>query len=452
MVDDDRPQPGTGFRTAHAGRSGTVRGVLGEGGQGIVYATECEGVELALKWYHEHVATLDRELLARLTRAVDRGPPAPDFLWPIDIVTIPGRPSFGYLMELRTPRFHGMKELVAPPPRRLDLPLATRLIVCLRTTACFLRLHAAGFCYQDINFGNLFFDPATGDVRICDNDNVDVDGAGGSVWGTRKFMAPEVVRRECLPCTATDLFSLAVLFFYVLTGWHPLDGRIEAETRVLDAATERRLYGDAPRFLFDPVDTSNGPVPGFHDGVAVRWALLGARLRDLFVRGFGPGLADPARRIHEPEWLRVLSASVTAVQACPSCGAESVFEPDRDPTCPVCRRPRPVPPHLSIDRRTVVLGRDGGIPAPALDEIDPPDFRALAGRVEAHPTRPGVFGIRNLGSRPWVATLPDRRRVEVAPSRTIVAADGLEIDFGGRRGRLHWPDPPFPNPRSEPSR
>lgn len=40
---------------------------------------------------------------------------------------------------------------------------------------------------------NLFFDPDTGDVLICDNDNVSANGVNhSSVYGTPRFMAPEM--------------------------------------------------------------------------------------------------------------------------------------------------------------------------------------------------------------------------------------------------------------------
>ena len=37
-------------------------------------------------------------------------------------------------------------------------------------------------------------------------------------------MAPEIVRGEALPSTATDLYSLSVLLFYLLMVSHPLEG------------------------------------------------------------------------------------------------------------------------------------------------------------------------------------------------------------------------------------
>ena len=42
----------------------------------------------------------DTGLRTRLETAVRRGAPTGNFLWPIDMVSVPGHPSFGYLMPL----------------------------------------------------------------------------------------------------------------------------------------------------------------------------------------------------------------------------------------------------------------------------------------------------------------------------------------------------------------
>ncbi len=36
----------------------------------------------------------------------------------------------------------------------------------------FRALHNRGYSYQDLNDGNFFINPQSGDVLICDNDNV----------------------------------------------------------------------------------------------------------------------------------------------------------------------------------------------------------------------------------------------------------------------------------------
>ena len=78
----------------------------------------------------------------------------------------------------------------------------------------------------------MFFDPDTGDVLICDNDNVSANGIdNSSVYGTPRFMAPEIVMGQAKPSRNTDLYSLAVLLFYMFMMGHPLEGKLEAALR-----------------------------------------------------------------------------------------------------------------------------------------------------------------------------------------------------------------------------
>lgn len=426
-------QPGQAFVTAGE-RRGTVAELLGAGGQGEVHRVLIDGVPLALKFYHPACIKADITLRERLRRAIGRGAPTQQFLWPLDFVEVPGSASFGYVMPLRPARFIGSRDLIAAPPKRVELPLASRAAVCLNIATCFHELHASGFCYQDINFGNIFLDPATGEVLICDNDNVDVDGEEASIYGTRKFMAPEVVRREALPSSRTDLFSMAVLFFYVLLGWHPLDGRREAEVRVLDAAAEKKLYGADPLFLFDPHNHANGPVPGLHDLILARWNSLGESIRRLFTRSFTTGLNDPRARVLETEWRSALRAAMDAQVACGSCGFEHVVEARRDrilapAACQCCGQKLVVPPLLTIGRRTWTLN-----PGRRLDQAVFGGGTGEGALLEPHPDRPEVIGLRNHSGRTWSARLPDGSAHQVEHGRAIRILPGTRFDFGEASG------------------
>lgn len=414
------------------GRRGTVGKLLGAGGQGEVYHVVVEGLPLALKWYHAHYIEIDTGLRARLETSVRRGAPTENFLWPIDMVSVPGSGSFGYLMPLRAERYTGIRDLIAPPPNRLNLTLAQRGLVCLQLADSFLELHAAGFCYQDINFGNIFLDPATASILICDNDNVNVDGADASIYGTRKFMAPEVVRRDALPSSRTDLFSMSVLFFYAIFGWHPLDGAREHAVSLMNADSELRLYGTDPTFLFDPGDASNGPVAGFHDPLVARWNALSPTLRALFVRAFGPGLQDPAARVMETEWRPGLSTLIDAAFACPGCGLEQVAGcTASDEDCLSCGCAMDWPMALTLAGRTILL--DNGRTF-ALDGRD--RKRTIDARVEVHPRRPDVIGLRNLTQSAWRVSMPDgsAHRAEAGQAVRIMA--GARIEFGPATGQI----------------
>ncbi|HRP09997.1 MAG TPA: hypothetical protein PLK37_03080, partial [Terricaulis sp.] len=271
---------------------------------------------------------------------------------------------------------------------------------------------------------------------ICDNDNVNIDGADASIYGARKFMAPEVVRRELLPNSRTDLFSMAVLFFYTLLGWHPLDGRREHSAALLDADTEHKLYGTEPLFIFDPHNGANGPVAGFHDPIVARWNSLNGELRALFVRSFGEGLHDPHARVLETEWRAPLQAVMDAAFACPTCGYEHAADWRGEHltgpgACLACGGPPNAPDGLKVGRRVIGLSLGRQVPGEALG------LRGGAGAVvEAHPSRPELTGLRNLSATPWQATPPGGQTHAVAAGQAVRIMPGMRIDFGGQTGAV----------------
>ena len=118
---------------------------------------------------------------------------------------------------------------------------------------------------------------------------------------TPRFIAPEIVRGEAAPSTQTDLFSLAVLLFYLFHVHHPLEGSREAAIKCFDLPAMNRLYGTEPCFIFDPADAGNRPLPGLHDNALAHWPIYPQFLRDLFTQAFTAGLHDAAERVRTVE-------------------------------------------------------------------------------------------------------------------------------------------------------
>src|SRR5207247_9494227 len=229
--------------------------------------------------------------------------PTDKFLWPLDLASSQSVPGYGYLMPLRPPNYKGIVDLMK---RRCEPNFRALAHAGRHLADSFLQLHARGLCYCDISFGNVFFDPDSGDVRICDNDNVTIDGRGGvGVLGTPRFMAPEIVRGEAKRSSRTDLYSLAVLLFYMFIVHHPLEGKKESAIRCFDLAAMRRLYGVEPVFIFDPVNDSNWPIKGHHDNALECCPSYPKVFQDLFVRSLTAGLTDPQNgRVRGSEWRR----------------------------------------------------------------------------------------------------------------------------------------------------
>ena len=62
-------------------------------------------------------------------------------------------------MPIKTPNFISMSDLLG---RRTEPTFRALSRVGFQLAHSFLKLHAAGLCYRDINFGNVFSTPTTG--------------------------------------------------------------------------------------------------------------------------------------------------------------------------------------------------------------------------------------------------------------------------------------------------
>ena len=210
------------------GQTLTVVKCLGAGGQGEVYEVLSEGRRLALKWYFLQTGTDKQKVM--IEKLIQSGKPDERFLWPVDVVEISRKKSFGYLMPLRPTQFSNIVDLMK---RRIEPSFDAVITACIQLADSFHKLHEKQLCYRDISFGNFFFHGRTGDILICDNDNVThstIQAAG--VLGTPRFMAPEVVRGIKKPDAQTDLFSLSILIFYMLMMHHPLEGKLEKKYKM----------------------------------------------------------------------------------------------------------------------------------------------------------------------------------------------------------------------------
>ncbi|CCK26619.1 hypothetical protein BN159_2240 [Streptomyces davaonensis JCM 4913] len=416
-----------------------IIGMLGAGGQGEVYRVRTAAGDKALKWYYPTCATPQQEAIVQ--ELVERDFDDDRFLWPEAYVPAQGS-SFGYLMGLRPERFKGLPDLFR---RQLRTSTRALLTACLYTVEAYQALHSRGIAYRDISWGNVFLDPATGDVLICDNDNAVVEGDASGISGTMKFMAPELVCAEpgAHPGTQSDLHSLAVLLFMLLMNHHPLEGRRELGIHCLDDAAEKRLYGKSPLFVFDPADDSNAPDPMEHATVLATWDAAVGTLQDLFVRSFTTGLRDPAARVRETEWRNALRAVLDSVVECASCGRQNMTEPGEKPpprACWGCGTRLMLPPRLTVTtpppraehhirlRRSARVQAHHLQPEPARHDCSD---QSLVAELVEHPAKPGRFGIANRSQETWTGTRTDGTSQQVAPGQTVPLRSGLELDLGG---------------------
>ncbi|MDE7130725.1 MAG: serine/threonine-protein kinase [Lachnospiraceae bacterium] len=421
--------------TSESGNKYTVEKLLGSGGQGEVYSVIANHKTYALKWYYKNTATKNQKEI--LDNLIQSGQPDPSFLWPQDMIFKVYGESFGYIMPLRPKNY---KSIVDMMKRKAEPSFYCLCKAAYNLTKGYNALHGKGYSYRDISFGNVFFDPDTGDVLICDNDNVSYNGAKTGIYGTPRFMAPEIVVGKAKPSRNTDLFSLAVLLFYMFMLNHPLEGRREAQIKCMDIHAMNQLYGTDPLFIFDPDNRDNRPLAGYQDNALIFWDLYPQQLKDLFTASFTVGLQQPNRRITESKWLETFANLMSGIMICPNCGAEVFYDVHKDAnsvmhTCWGCQKAVPVPTRLVVGRSTILLMTNTKIYKHHIDGEH--DMETVVGEVVQNPNNPNQWGIKNLTKENWTYIKADGTQIPIMEGRSAAIAKDTKIDFGQLIGEFH---------------
>lgn len=414
----------------------TIVKFLGSGGQGEVYEVATSKARLALKWYFVQTGTDNQK--NTIKKLVATGKPDERYLWPLALAEVHGKKSFGYLMPLRPPQFSNIVDLMK---RRIEPTFDAVVTACIQLADSFNKLHEKGLCYHDISFGNFFFHGRTGDILICDNDNVTATGSrGAGVLGTPRFMAPEVVRGINKPNIQSDLFSLSVLIFYMLMMHHPLEGKQEKNIKCFDLPAMTKLYGEQPIFIFDPMNRSNRPVPGYHDNAIAFWPIYTERIRQLFTKTFTRGLHRPNERPTEKVWREILIDLKNSIVVC-DCGMENFYDIHKMKQgvvnkCWACSRTLRPASRIKIENEVIVLNMGTKLYGHHLLKHEKYKFRHILAEVVPHPLQRDMMGLKNLSRRPWSIKTKTGKHYTIDFGKSFTIEDGTYVDFGEANGQI----------------
>lgn len=401
---------------------------IGAGGQGAVYKAMYKGKPHALKWYNLTTNAHNKEFKKNLYTLTKKGAPHESFVWPLEM-TESRNGTYGYVMELIPKEYHEFKEYLNVQVQFQTLE--ARITAALQIVESFRMLHGRGCSYQDINDGNFFINPQTGDVKICDNENVAPDREGFGIKGKSRYMAPEIVMGTKYPDIHTDRFSMAVVLFMLLYMEHPLEGAKTNQTCLIPGI-EKQMFGKEALFCMDPTDASNRPQPEVHKNLTLLWDFYPRYIQELFEEAFAKERLTGDKiesRIIEQRWNEELLRLRQQLIVC-SCG-EEYFRQTGELVCESCGQKLPTSMYLEVRGNKFALYQDKHLYRSDL-RSSCHEMHQVMGMVIENPAAKGVFGLMNQSGEAWKYTRPDGSEAVIPVGGGVGLTPGGQLEIEGK--------------------
>jgi DNA-binding helix-hairpin-helix protein with protein kinase domain len=410
---------------------------LGVGGQGTVYRIDCNGQTKALKWYHKNIFNSDkhqRDFYENLKHNKEKGAPTKAFLWPEDLTDVIDG-TFGYVMDLRPGGYNELGEFFCDNVRFKSWVVIAD--AALNIVEGFRALHNNGYSYQDLNDGNFFINPQSGDVLICDNDNVAPDKTNLGILGKQRYMAPEIVSGggSVEPDKITDRFSMAVILFRLFFRDHPLEGRYSTPP-CMTKGLEKKYYGTEPIFIFDPKNDANRPIPNVQKNAQILWNVAPGFLKDMFIESFSKEAMVDSRvkRPIEKAWVDTIVRFRSDVVKCPKCVQEMFIDGNQECKCYECGQPIKAQNVLTLPNFSVAMFPGVKVYSWHVDSMDE-DTKSMIAEVIKSPANPDQYGLKNISEKPWNAQLGDKL-TSIAPGKVVPVKQGMKITFANGKNAV----------------
>ena len=381
----------------------TILDLLGSGGQGEVYLVDDGEKQYAFKYY---IDTPTADFKYNLKNNIIKGSPSNNFLWPKEYIEFDDG-SCGYLMDIRPKSYVSFVSYLTGKNQFKS----ERILLnwCIELVKSFKLLHERGYSYQDLNDGSFFFEPDTGNILICDNDNITADKCNLGILGKMRYMAPEIVRGDKdiytgnrqMPDMHSDRFSLGVILFLALCLGNPLEGECLKKYVIVDEKAEYEMFGLNPVYVFSENDISNRPIRGYHTAVLKKFPHLPTYIKNAFHKTFVDGLHDRENgRTTELEWIRLLCKFRDELITC-SCGREYIYgysEKTHNDKCPYCKNKTRKFCYLNFGKNKVLLEPNKMLYKIHIDKYSS-EYNYPIGKVVINKNNPSLWGIKlNLDS------------------------------------------------------
>ena len=354
--------------------------------------------------------------------------------------------NYGYIMDLVDLNgFCTLKDIWIDTKQYPSADILCDIICNIATL--FGKMHKwRGYCYKDINEGNIFFNPKTGDVRIIDNDNL-----GSSeiftIKGTFGYIAPEVLLNLQKPDSRTDQYSLAVYFYRLMVGGYPFEGKYTRDycdkkgvVLLGNMSAAQYLFGEYPIFTWDPTNRSNAITDIDDDtlnGQCTLWVNLPEKVKKLFIQTFCNAIspANRAQRTHEDQWVKTFQELKKNIITCPnpSCHAKNL---PGSRLCIICDTKLPQKTTDSVKFNVFTLNEANKVDMKSLvlNHTDIVSGSVLHKKMSDNSCmqllknkNTGRLGLKNLTNKQWRIVMPDKSEKSCNFNEVVEIQQGMKI-------------------------
>lgn len=95
-----------------------------------------------------------------------------------------------------------------------------------------------------------------------------------------------------------------------------------------------------------------------------------------------------------------------------------------------------MPPRIKIGRRSIALNHDTKLFPHHLDDDKMYDFSKPLAVVGKHPSKPGIWGLKNQCDTRWTVSSGDGVTMDVEPGKSLTLTAGTKIHFGKCDGEI----------------
>ena len=211
-----------------------VRGVLGEGGTGVVYDAKKkdDGSSVALKVMHANLAG-DKQIRGRFQReaAILKRLEGKNICPILELGEVPGAEPGSSLLYIALPKLEG-RSLEDVLKEEGPLSIDRGLDIMLGVLGALKTAHAQGVIHRDLKPANVMLGK---DDSVCVVDfgmsKIVTGGGTGTtnltthnmVFGTPEYMSPEQARGDDLDARC-DVYAAGIMLYEILTGSPPFTG------------------------------------------------------------------------------------------------------------------------------------------------------------------------------------------------------------------------------------